>query len=133
MGFLMKKKEEVNEYDIITNDLLIVFNNDKRTSDINYVTEITADAVKVDGKYTVPIEDCDITTGKDGRNFFYKAPNQSITETENLARLEMNTVLTQMTAYREPVLPTSMDWTKGLLFALLVLCLIIVAVVAIAG
>lgn len=130
---LMKKKEVENEFDILTNDLLIVFNHDKRTSDINMISEVTADSVKVDGKYVVPIDDCEITTGRDGRNFFYRAPAESVTETQNLAQLEMNTVMRQMTAYREPILPASMDWTKALLFAIIVLALIIVAVVAIAG
>lgn len=128
MGIFNKKKEE-NEFEFATNDLLIVFNNDKKTSDINYVTEVTEDAVRVDGKYAVPIEDCEITTGKDGRNFFFRAPAQYITETQRLAKLEINTVLKQMTAYREPVIPNGLDGMKIMLVGVILVAFIVVAIV----
>ena len=127
---LFKKKNEEEDFEFLTNDLLIVFNQDKKTSDVAHVSEVTEDAVIVEGKYKVPIEDCEITTGKDGRNFFYRAPAKSITETERLARLEMNTVLTQMTAYREPHIPNGLDGMKIMLVAVIVIALIIVGVVA---
>ncbi|WP_117161272.1 hypothetical protein [Paraliobacillus sp. X-1268] len=127
---LGKKKSEENEYNFSTNDLLIVFNHEKRTSDINLVTEVTDNAVKVDGLYNVPLEDCEITTGKDGRNFFYRAPTQSIVETERLAKLEMNTVLEQITSYKPPILPSSLDWTKGLLIGLIFIALVVLGFAA---
>lgn len=127
---LLKKKNDETEFEFVTNDLLIVFNDEKRTSDISLVSEITEEAVRVDGKYLVPIEDCDITTGKDGRNFFYRAPNQSITETQRLAQLEMNTVMKQMTAYRDPIIPTGLDAMKIMLIAIVIVSLIVVAIVA---
>lgn len=130
MAIFSRKKEETNEYSFETNDLLIVFDEDNRTSDINYVTDVSEDSVTVEGLYKVPLADCDITTGKDGRNFFYRAPHRSIKETERLAELEQNMVLTQITAYQPPILPNSLDWTKGLLFALLFIAFIIIAVVA---
>lgn len=128
MNFFKKKEE--SEFEFVTNDLLIVFNHDKRTSDINLVTEVTEDAVKVEGKYNVPIEDCEITTGKDGRNFFFRAPAEYAAETQRLAKLEMNTVLMQMTAYREPVIPNGLDGMKIMLAGIVVVALIIVGVVA---
>ncbi len=125
MGLLNRKKDD--EYTFETTDLLITFDDEKRTSDINRVTVIQDGAVIVAGHYKVPLLDCEITTGKEGRNFFYRAPSRSIMETERLAQLELNEVLTQITAYKPPIPPTSMDWTKGLLFALLFVALIVMA------
>lgn len=130
MGLFKKKTAEEEEFEFLTNDLLIVFNQDKKTSDVAHVSEVTDEAVLVDGKYKVPIEDCEITTGKDGRNFFYRAPAQSITETERLARLEMSTVIKQMTAYQEPNVPNGLDGMKIMLVGVIVVALIIVGVVA---
>src|SRR5690625_217237 len=122
-----KKDDEENEFNIQTDDILIVFDSDNLTSDINYITYIDDESVTVDGLYKVPIADCDITTGRNGRNFFYKAPQKSIQETERLARLEKSIVLTQITAYEPPLMPNSIDWIKGLLFAMLFLAFIIIA------
>ena len=130
MKLFTRKKDENNEYSFETNDLLIVFDMDNRTSDINPVTEITEEAVTVDGMYKVPLADCEITTGRDGRNFFYRAPHESIKETERLAALEQSMVLSQITSYEPPIPPNSIDWTKGLLFGLVFIAFIIIAVVA---
>lgn len=125
MGFLNRKKEQ--DFVVETSDLLIVFDDEQRTSDIRRVSAVEAGAVICAGYYKVPVLDCEITTGREGRNFFYRAPSQSITETERLAQLELNEVLTQITAYKPPVPPTSMDWTKGLLFGLLFVAIIVMA------
>lgn len=127
MGLLNKKKNE-EDYTFETTDILIIFDEEKKTSDINRVSAIEEDAVIVNGMYKVPLADCEITTGKEGRNFFYRAPSQSIRETERLARLEMNMVLEQITAYRPPMLPTSMDWMKGLLIGLLFVAFIVMGI-----
>lgn len=119
-----KKETEEDFFNLETDDLLIVFDEQKRTSDIRNISEITEESVTVVGYYKVPLEDCIITTGQLGRNFFYRAPSQSIKETERLARLEQSMVLSQITSYKPPVLPNSMDWTKGLLFFMLVVSLI---------
>lgn len=127
LGFFKKDDEE---YEVETNDLLIVFDNDKKTSDIRTVTDIDEESVIVAGYYKVPIQDCEITVGANGRNFFYRAPSRSVEETQRLAQLELSTVLTQITAYRPPELPTAFDWTKALLFVLVFIAFIIIAVVA---
>lgn len=124
---LFKRKEE-DEFLFETTDILIVFDNDNKTSDIKTITDFTEDSVIVAGHYKVPILDCEITTGKEGRNFFYRAPSRSIEETGRLAQLEMNMVLEQITAYKPPIPPSSMDWTKGLLFGLLFIAFIVIAV-----
>jgi|SRR5690625_1981735 len=128
--FNRKKTDEADEYVIETDDRLIVFDSDNRTSDINFVTKITSDSIIVDGLYVVPIKDCEVTTGRNGRNFFYRAPQESITETQRLAQLEKNMILSQITAYTPPVLPNSIDWVKGLLFGMLFIAMIIIAIVA---
>lgn len=129
MGFLNRNKTE-DEFNLETDDLLIVFDHDKKTSDIKHVTDITDDAVICVGYYKVPLADCEVTVGETGRNFFYRAPSRSIQETERLAQLEMNTVLSQITAYQPPVLPSSLDWTKGILLALIFIAFIVLAVIA---
>ncbi|MCM3708584.1 hypothetical protein M3205_23355 [Cytobacillus firmus] len=122
------KRKEDDEFLFETTDILIVFDNDNKTSDIKTITDFTEDSVIVAGHYKVPILDCEITTGKEGRNFFYRAPSRSIEETGRLAQLEMNMVLEQITAYKPPIPPSSMDWTKGLLFGLLFIAFIVIAV-----
>lgn len=132
LNFLRKNKDE-DEFIFETNDLLIVFDDDKKVSDIHRVTTVEENAVIVAGKCMVPLDDCVITTGKEGRNFFYRAPSQSIRETERLARLEMSTVLEQVTAYRPPVPPTAFDWTKGLLFGLVFVAFIVMGISSCSG
>lgn len=129
MGLLNKKRVD-DEFNYQTDDVLIVFDNDKMTSDIKRVDCIVDEAVQVTGIYKIPLDDCEVTVGSNGRNYFYRAPTKSIVETERLAKLEFNTVLTQITAYKPPVPPSSMDWTKGLLFATLFIAFIVVAIVA---
>lgn len=123
MGLFNKKKEE-DDFNFETSDLLIVFDDEKRTSDIKRVTSVMDGAVTVAGFYKIPLHDCEITTGAEGRNFFYRAPSQSIIETERLAELEESMVLSQITAYKTPVPPSAIDWTKGLLFGLVFICVI---------
>jgi hypothetical protein len=123
MGLLNKRKTE-DEFNFETTDLLIVFDDEKRTSDIKRVTSVMDGAVTVAGYYKIPLHDCEITTGADGRNFFYRAPSQSIMETERLAELEESMVLSQITAYKPPIPPSAIDWTKGLLFGLVFVCVI---------
>lgn len=127
MGLFKRKDEE--DYIFETKDLLIVFDNETRTSDIKRVTVVEDGAVVVAGHYKVPLLDCEITTGQEGRNFFFRAPTRYIQETERLAQLEMNEVLTQLTAYKPPIIPTGLDWVKGLLFAALMLAIIVMAFV----
>lgn len=129
MGIFNRKKND-DEFNYQTDDLLIVFDDENKTSDIKRVSSVQNDCVEVTGYYKVPLQDCEITVGADGRNFFYRAPSRSIVETERLAKLEFNTVLNQITAYKPPVPPSSMDWTKGMLFCLLFIAFIVMAVIA---
>lgn len=126
MGLFNRKKDE-DMFFPDTNDTLIVFDDENKTSEIVPISEIRDEAVIATGRYKIPIQDCEVSTGRDGRHFFYRAPSQSVLETERLAKLEYNTVMTQITAYNPPAPPTNMDWTKGLLFAALIIAIIVAA------
>ncbi|MFO1442681.1 hypothetical protein KDN24_05570 [Bacillus sp. Bva_UNVM-123] len=126
MRFFRKKDDE--EFFPETNDLLIIFDDENKTSEIHRISEIREGTLYVTSKHAVPIGDCEITNSIEGRNFFYRAPEQSIKETERLAALEHSIVLNQITAYRPPVPPAAMDWTKGLLFGLIFLAFIIIGI-----
>lgn len=114
---LFRKKEEMLEE---TNDLLIIFDDEKKISDVQKVTDIDENSVTVRGMYKVPLQDCEITNSPTGRNFFYRAPTQSITETKRLAQLEKAIVLQHITSYKPPV-QNEIDFMKiGLLAAIIV-------------
>src|SRR5690625_6116709 len=89
---MLGRKRDLEE----TDDILVVFDDEQRTSDIKRITDITEEAVIVMGEYKVPIGDCELTTGQDGRVFFYRAPSKSIKETKRLAELEKNHVLREI-------------------------------------
>lgn len=107
-----------------TKDVLIVFDHDKKISDINRVDEVDAEKVVVYGKYVVPVADCEITTGGEGRHFFYRAPTRSIQETNRLAQLERSIVLSQITQYKKPE-QNQTDLTKILLIGVICLAFIV--------
>ncbi|WP_175615917.1 hypothetical protein [Piscibacillus halophilus] len=95
---MFKKKDQAFFEE--TDDILVIFDNDQKTSDIKRITEITEESIIVNGVCNVPYHDCEITTGPEGRIFFYRAPSQSIVETKRLAELQKNTVLQQISNYR---------------------------------
>nr|WP_160155755.1 hypothetical protein [Geobacillus sp. TFV-3] len=129
---MMLKKKEKDEFFLGTNDILIVFDDEQKTSDIQRIDEIRDGAVYVTGKYKVPIHDCEITTGQEGRHFFYRAPSRSVQETQRLAELEKCIVLRQITSYRPPE-PNQLDMTKILLFGLVFFAFIIVGISSCGG
>jgi hypothetical protein len=122
------KKKKDDEFFFDTNDIVVIFDDENKTSDIQRVSEIREGTIYVTGKYAIPYDDCQITTGTEGRNFFYRAPAQSVIETQRLAALEQSMVLNQITNYKPPVPPAAMDWTKGMLFGLVFLAFIIMGV-----
>lgn len=114
---LFRKNEEMLEE---TNDLLIIFDDDKKISDVQRITDIDENSVTVRGMYKVPLEDCEVTNSPTGRNFFYRAPSKSITEVQRLARLEKAIVLQHITSYKPPQ-QDGIDFTKiGLLAAVII-------------
>ncbi|GAE32873.1 hypothetical protein [Alkalihalobacillus hemicellulosilyticus] len=107
MIFNRKKDDFLDE----TPDLLIVFDDEQKTSDVQRVRSVDEESVKT-LMYTVPKADCEITNGVEGRNFFYRAPTRSIVETGRLAHLEKNLVLTHITTYKPPEDHSAPDLTK---------------------
>lgn len=103
-----------------TNDVVIVFDDEKKTSDIQRINEIRDNSIYVHGHYNIPIEDCEITNSVEGRNFFYRAPSQSITETKRLAQLEKSIVLRHITEYKPPQDANGMDITKMMLIGAII-------------
>jgi hypothetical protein len=124
MIFYKKKKDE--EFFPETNDILIVFDHENKTSDIQRISEIREGTIYVTGKYAIPVLDCEVTTGPEGRNFFYRAPSRSIQETQRLAELEQNMVLQQITAYKPPQPPGQMDIQKWILNAFVFIAFVII-------
>lgn len=127
----LKKKDD--EFFPDTDDILIVFDDDNKTSEIHRISEIRQGTLYVTGKHAIPVDDCEITNSKEGRNFFYRAPSQSVKETMRLAALEQSMVLSQITAYKPPIPPASMDWTKGLLFGIVFLAFIVLGITSCSG
>ncbi len=103
-----------------TNDVVIVFDDEKKISDIKRINEIRDNSLYVHGHYNIPIEDCEITNSEEGRNFFYRAPTQSITETKRLAQLEKSIVLRHITEYKPPQDANGMDITKMMLIGAII-------------
>lgn len=128
MGIFNKKKKSENEFYADTEDLLVVFDNDNKTSSIERVSEIRDGAIYVTGKHAVPIEDVEISNGMEGRIFFYRAPTQSIAETERLANLERSLVLNQITSYKPPVDPNGMDIQKIFLMGLILVAFVVIGI-----
>lgn len=120
------RKKEDEEFFAETDDVIVIFDADNKTSVIERVSEIRDGGIYVTGKHVVPFEDAEITNGVEGRIFFYRAPAQSIAETRRLAALERSMVLNQITAYKTPQAPNSMDWTKAMLFGLVALSFIVI-------
>lgn len=121
----MLKRKKKDEFFPETTDILIVFDDEKKTSDIQRISEFTTESVIVTGKYNVPVEDCEITNSNEGRNFFYRAPSQMIQETKRLAQLEKSIVLTQITNYRPVEDPQKGDLTKLFLIITIMLAFIV--------
>ena len=121
-------EEERNSHELFTgDDTLVIFDNDKNSSNIVDVTNVTDNEVKT-RKYVVPRADCEITSGPYGRIFFYRAPTRSIETVEHLAALERNTVLTQITSYKPVENNVKFNWTTAMLWFVVVVLIIIVAV-----
>ena len=126
---MLFKKKKQDDFEFETTDLIVIFDKENKTSSIERITRITDGVIYVNGKHAIPVSDCEVTNSYEGRNFFLNAPSRYIEETQRLANLEKNLVLTQITSYRPPMLPSAMDWTKGLLFALVFVAFILIAFV----
>lgn len=129
LGRFSKQKMKEEDFFPETNDVLIVFDDEAKTSDIKRINNIEEDTLFVTGEYAVPVQDCEVSNSSTGRNFFYRAPSQSVVETKRLANLEKSLVLKQITQFKKPPTEIAIDWFKwGLLLALVIFMVIFGAV-----
>ena len=125
MGLLSKKQDELN---FETDDRLIIYDLEQRTTDIYFVTSVDDEKVIAAGRAVVPKADCIVTVSEIGRVYTYNAPTELIVEVERLARLEQSIVLQQLTSYTEPIKDNpNTDLTKWALFGLLFVAIIVAA------
>lgn len=132
MSFLSRRNKRRDDVMTETKDVLIVFDHEKKISDICRVDEVDAEKIVVYGKYVVPVQDCEITTGGEGRHFFYRAPTRSIQETNRLAQLERSIVLSQITNYKKPQ-ENQTDLTKILLIGVICVAFLMFGLSSCAG
>lgn len=111
-----KKNDEIFED---TNDLVIVFDDENKTSKIRRITDFRDGALYVVGEFKIPVQDCVVTNSEEGRHFFYRAPAKSVLETERLAQLEKSTVLRHITEYH-PEEKDDSGITKFLIVAIMI-------------
>lgn len=133
MGMLSKfSRQKMREEDFgpQTNDVLIVFDDEQKTSDIKRINMIQEDKVMVIDEYVIPIEDCVVTNSSMGRNFFYRAPTQSIMETKRLAQLEKSIVLSKITNFKPKPPESPVDFTKIGLMIIIVISFIVFGAVS---
>ncbi|MED2934116.1 hypothetical protein P4308_18865 [Bacillus wiedmannii] len=123
-----KMKEE--DFFPSTNDVLIVFDNEAKTSDIKRINNIEEDTLFVTGEYAVPIADCEITNSVNGRNFFYRAPSQSVQETKRLAQLEKSMVLKHITQFKPKPPESPFDIMKIGLMIIILFAFIVIGTVS---
>lgn len=131
MGIFNKKKDDELFEDLP--DLLIVFDNDKKTSDVVNVTDIDDESVTAVGLYKVPLADCEITNSREGRNFFYRAPAQSVDEVRRLAQLERSMVLNQITQFKPPEDKDGADFNKISMLVVVVLLILVLGISSCSG
>ncbi|HDR8089633.1 TPA: hypothetical protein QCY76_005890 [Bacillus cereus] len=133
MGMLSRfSRQKMREEDFgpQTNDVLIVFDDEQKTSDIKRINLIQEDKVMVIDEYVIPIEDCVVTNSAMGRNFFYRAPTQSIMETKRLAQLEKSIVLSKITNFKPKPPESPVDFTKIGLMIIIVISFIVFGAVS---
>ena len=126
MGLFNKKQSD--EMNFETDDRLIIYDLEKRTTDIYFVTTVDDEKVIAAGRAVVPKSDCIVTVSEIGRVYTYNAPTEMIVEVEKLAKLEQSIVLQQLTNYTEPIKDNpNLDFTKWALFGLLFVAIIVAA------
>lgn len=125
LPFFSKKDNEDQQQQLQYDELyetqhrLVIYDQEKRSCEIYIVTDITDKEVISMGRAVAPIADCEIHISQYGRVYTVKASSQYIEEAKNLALLQQSTVLSQITAYREPEQPNAnfnlMQWVMAFL------------------
>ncbi|MCU5727978.1 hypothetical protein OCF66_23870 [Bacillus toyonensis] len=130
LNFSKFSRQKLKEEDFFpqTNDVLIIFDDDNKTSDIKRISSISDGKIFVNAEYMLPLDDCEVTNSATGRNFFCRAPKEYVQETRRLAELEKSIVLSKITQYKPKPVENAMDYTKMALFGVIGLCIIMFGV-----
>ncbi|MFP3674963.1 hypothetical protein SB724_19190 [Bacillus sp. SIMBA_031] len=128
MSSLFRAKEDKNALYPETDDLLIVFDEDSKTSEIHRISDFREDRIIVTGVHSIPLQDCEVTNSVEGRHFFYRAPQKSIAETKRLAQMEKSMVLSQITHYKPREEQKNMDLNKIFLMIIVFVLILILGV-----
>ncbi len=112
----------------IIRDRLIIFDEDNKTCEILAVEEENEEIVRA-GNKTVPKADLTLTLSKQGRVYVLRAPQKIVQLTEHLRRVEMNTIVRQITQYKKPdESEKRIDWLKiGMLIGLIIVAIVAAA------
>ncbi|WP_157788976.1 hypothetical protein [Rhodococcus rhodochrous] len=82
-------------------DRVIVFDKDKRTVEILPVEAQNEERVMA-GEKSIPLADLELFLSSKGRVYVVNAPTEYLEATENLARVEKNTIIRQIAQYKKP-------------------------------
>lgn len=109
-------------------DRVIVFDQDKRTAEILMVEAQNEERVMA-GEKSIPLADLELFLSSKGRVFVVNAPTTYIEATENLARVEKNTIIRQIAQYKKPFeeKPGGFNWLTMALIGGLILVSVIAA------
>lgn len=108
-------------------DRVIVFNPEKRTAEI-YNVEAQNEERVMAGEKSIPLSDLSLFLSSKGRVYVLNAPTDYIEATENLARVEKNTIIRQIAQYKKPFEEKAgFNWQTALLIGGLILVAIIAA------
>lgn len=109
-------------------DRVILFDKDKRTAEVLAVEAMNEERVMA-GEKSIPLADLELFLSSKGRVFVMRAPTTYIEATENLARVEKNTIIRQIAQYKKPPeeKPGGLNWQTLLLIGGLILVAIIAA------
>ncbi|WP_232700222.1 hypothetical protein [Brevibacillus daliensis] len=130
MFSFLRRNEETEDEPILVRDRVVLFDDEKRTCEIYQVEAINEERIRA-GEKSIPLADLELRLSSQGRVFVMNAPTRIMEATENLARVEMNTIIRQIAQYKKPedLLATKgIDFMKiGLLVALVITTFIAVS------
>ncbi|PPA80787.1 hypothetical protein [Brevibacillus laterosporus] len=120
--FKRNREEEQDEQKVVC-DRVVLFNSENHTCEIHEVEAINEERLRA-GDKAIPLADLKLWLSSQGRVFVMNAPTKIMEATENLARVERNTIIRQIAQYNRPdeyLEAKRIDWIKIVLIAALVI------------
>lgn len=90
-------------------DRVIIFDHERRTCEILPVDERNEERI-IAGNKSIPLADLQLTLSPQGRVYVLNAPTWIIQATENLARVEKNTIIRQIAQYNKKDEKQGINW-----------------------